>query len=44
VEKTLSAVVVITFNGTRYPIVTVNGNWSYTLDLDTHVLARAGLA
>jgi hypothetical protein len=44
VEKTLQALVVITFNGTRYPIVTVNGTWSYTLDLDTHTLARAGVA
>ena len=44
VEKSLAATVVITFNGTRYPIVTVNGTWSYTYDLDNHTLARAGIA
>jgi len=42
VEKTLQATVVVTFNGTRYPTVTVNGTWSYTYDMDGHVLARAG--
>jgi len=42
VEKTLDAVVTLTFNGTRYPVVTVNGTWSYTLDLDTGLIARSG--
>jgi len=42
VEKTLDAVVTLTFNGTRYPGVTVNGTWSYTLDLDTGLIARSG--
>jgi hypothetical protein len=44
VEKTLDAVVRLTFNGTRYPGVTVNGIWAYTLDLDTGAIARAGAA
>jgi hypothetical protein len=44
VEKTLQATVTLTFNGTRYPIITVNGTWSYTFDLDTHLLVRAGVA
>ena len=42
VEKTLDAVVTLTFNGTRYPVVTVNGTWSYTLDLDTGLISRTG--
>ena len=42
VEKTLDAVVTLSFNGTRYPGVTVNGTWSYTLDLDTGLISRSG--
>jgi hypothetical protein len=42
VEKTLDAVVTLTFNGTRYPTVTVNGVWSYKLDLDTGIIIRYG--
>lgn len=42
VEKTLDAVVTLTFNGTRYPTVRVNGVWSYVLDLDTGAVVRAG--
>jgi len=42
VEKTLDAVVTLTFNGTRYPGVTVNGTWPYTLDLDTGLISRSG--
>ena len=42
VEKVLDAVVTLTFNGTRYPTLTVNGVWSYQLDLDTGILTRYG--
>jgi hypothetical protein len=42
IEKTLDALVTLTFNGTRYPTVTVNGVWSYKLDLDTGEIIRYG--
>ena len=42
VEKRLDAVVTLTFNGTRYPTVIVNGTWSYQLDLETGAVVRAG--
>jgi len=42
VEKTLDAVVTLTFHGTRYPVLTVNGTWSYALDLETGAVSAAG--
>jgi hypothetical protein len=42
VEKTLDAVVTLTFNGTRFPVLTVNGAWSYALDLVTGTVSYAG--
>jgi hypothetical protein len=42
VEKTLDAVVTLTFHGTRFPVLTVNGTWSYTLDLETGAVSAAG--
>jgi len=44
VEKTLDAVVTLTFNGTRFPVLTVNGTWSYSLDLVTGTVSAAGSA
>jgi len=44
VEKTLDAVVTLTFNGTRFPVLTVNGAWSYSLDLVTGTVSLAGSA
>ncbi len=35
------ATVVVTFNGTRFPNVTVNGSYRYTIDLKTGLIARA---
>ena len=42
VEKTLDAVVTLTFNGSRFPVLTVNGTWSYTLDIDTGTISLSG--
>lgn len=42
VVKTVNATVVVQFNGTRTPLVTVNGVWMYLLDLDTGTITRPG--
>ena len=42
VEKTLDATVLLTFNGTRYPTLTVNATWGYMLDLDSGAVTRGG--
>jgi hypothetical protein len=41
VEVHLSALVTVTFNGTRFVPVVVNGTWTYTLDLLTGTVVRA---
>ena len=41
VESHLTAIVVVTFNGTRYPDVTVNGVFRYHIDLQTGAVQRA---
>ncbi|MGH7724369.1 MAG: hypothetical protein ACREOU_02975 [Candidatus Eiseniibacteriota bacterium] len=42
VDRTVEATVVVTFNGTRYPDVTVNATWHYVWDLDNGTIVRAG--
>lgn len=42
IEKTLDATVTLSFNGTRYPTLTVNGTWGYVLDLETGAVTRGG--
>ena len=39
-ERTYNAVIVIEFDGTRTPMVTVNGQWRYHWDLDAGVVSR----
>lgn len=41
VEESLSGTVVVTFNGTSQPEVTVNGTYHYHLDLVTGIVTRA---
>ncbi|HTR96827.1 MAG TPA: hypothetical protein VMH61_02905 [Candidatus Acidoferrales bacterium] len=41
VEAHLAATVVVTFNGTRYPTVSVDGKYRYQLDLMTGAVAHA---
>ena len=41
VEAHLTGIVVVTFNGTRYPDVTVNGTYHYRFDLKTGAVQRA---
>lgn len=41
-DRTFEATVVVTFNGTRYPDVTVNATWHYVWDLDNGTIVRAG--
>ena len=40
ISSTFDAVVVVTFNGTRNPDVTVNGSFHYTIDLATGAVTR----
>jgi hypothetical protein len=40
VEATLDAEAVLTFDGTRYPRLTITGGWTYTVDLDTGAIVR----
>lgn len=40
-EEHYTAIVVVTFNGTRYPDVTVNGTYRYHLDIKTGAISRA---
>jgi hypothetical protein len=40
VEANLDATATLTFNGTRYPVLTVTGGWRYALDLATGLIAR----
>ncbi len=40
-ERSWSAVVVITFNGTSHPDVVVNGRWHYTWDMANGTMTRA---
>lgn len=40
VEATLDAEATLTFNGTRTPVLTITGGWTYTVDLDTGVIGR----
>lgn len=40
VEATLNATIVLTFNGTPFPTITVTGGWRYRLDLDTGAITR----
>ena len=42
VEKSGNATIVIAFNGTATPNVTVNGTWHYQWNLDTGAIVRAG--
>ena len=42
VEAQLDATVVVTFNGTRFPDVLVNGQWRYVFDLRNGTMVRAG--
>lgn len=42
VERTLAATIVVRFNGTRYPDVSINGSYRYTWDLETGTIVRAG--
>lgn len=40
VEATLDAEATLTFNGTRFPVLTITGGWRYALDLETGAIAR----
>jgi hypothetical protein len=42
IEKTVNATIVIAFNGTATPNVTVNGTWHYQWNLDTGTVVRVG--
>jgi hypothetical protein len=42
IEKSANATVIITFNGTANPTVSVNGTWHYVWNMDTGAVARAG--
>jgi hypothetical protein len=42
VEKSWNATIVITFNGTRYPDVVINGSWQYVWDMESGTIVRAG--
>lgn len=40
IEATLDAEALLTFDGTRYPRLTITGGWTYTVDLDTGAIVR----
>jgi hypothetical protein len=44
VEKSWNAIIVVTFNGTRYPDVAINGAWFYVWDLETGQVHRGNSA
>ena len=44
VEKSWNALIVVRFNGTRYPNVVINGSWHYVWDVETGLIIRAGSA